>query len=895
MDVNKFLIYLILFSILFSPSKAIVGQVFSNNLFQVDIESTIKTDLITIDVNGDGDLDIIHRGQELILYLNMGNFSYEEQGAIYDGSSGSVDFYDVLDYNLDGLVDLLFLGFDNYIFEQILFVLVNKGDGTFTLEPIKSLSGIIDQSPFDVGDFDNDGDFDFVLGGTIDQQIHWYENKGNGMFENFQTNNISIDVDFVKEIKLLDVNNDSFLDVVLIYESSVIRWFENDSNLNFIDFEAIFDNPSVSGNITSEFIDYDSDGDLDVIVAVDDTGLIGWLVNEDGAFFDLTPFDGEPISNVTSISVGDVNNDGDEDLVLGGEESIDYELRLYSNIGVGDFDFSVISDVFDRICFSKLVDLNNDSYLDFLFAYIENSIDLKYGIIPNALGAPSLNGCIFFDENMNGIKDKNEQNLDGFQVDLEPDMVKLQTNEDGCYTFFVDNGAYTVSPNIPSIWELTTDSATYTVTVNGGSQSNLDFGFASTQQLLAGQMHAVSGITRCNRETKFDFNFQNMGTTVITEGIVWAFPDDLVSLAGEIDAIDTIGVTGEWGWTFENLYPGQTVQKSILLNIPGLGVDIEPGTLIKIFSATQATDTQGFTNFFKHNFESEILCAYDPNDKLVKPDREGDENYTQFKDTMIYTVRFQNTGNDTAFTVVIRDTLDLNLDVSTFNILGSSHREVLTTEILEDQFISFSFDDILLPDSTIDFIGSQGYVSYSIEPKDGIVENTIIENTASIYFDFNPPIVTNTTQNTMVECLPITPTDVSVIIEAGESYTLPDGTIVDQSGIYTTQFLDEDDCPLETILTVIEVLTSNKKLTWNQYVDISPNPAEGYFNLDIKSNTTIAHELVIFNIFGEEILKQKINEPSSRIGIQNLIPGTYMVQLTNLDKELMAIKKLVVL
>ncbi len=71
----------------------------------------------------------------------------------------------------------------------------------------------------------------------------------------------------------------------------------------------------------------------------------------------------------------------------------------------------------------------------------------------------------------------------------------------------------------------------------------------------------------------------------------------------------------------------------------------------------------------------QIRCAYDPNDKLSFPNRRSEypRNYTLFKEEMEFLVRFQNTGNDTAFTVVIRDTLDKNLDWSTFRPLVGSH------------------------------------------------------------------------------------------------------------------------------------------------------------------------------------------------------------------------------
>jgi hypothetical protein len=59
----------------------------------------------------------------------------------------------------------------------------------------------------------------------------------------------------------------------------------------------------------------------------------------------------------------------------------------------------------------------------------------------------------------------------------------------------------------------------------------------------------------------------------------------------------------------------------------------------------------------------------------------------------------------------------------------------------------FSFSGIQLQPSQDDLEGSQGYVSYTIEELPNLPLNSTIENTAYIYFDFNPPIITNTTFN----------------------------------------------------------------------------------------------------------------------------------------------------
>ena len=148
---------------------------------------------------------------------------------------------------------------------------------------------------------------------------------------------------------------------------------------------------------------------------------------------------------------------------------------------------------------------------------------------------------------------------------------------------------------------------------------------------------------------------------------------------------------------------------------------------------------------------AEFRCAYDPNDKLVTPSRQG--NFTQFDEKLTYTVRFQNTGNDVANDVVIRDLIDDNLDLSTFQLLGSSHFETLSTSI-EDRLITFEFKDIFLPDSTADFEGSNGFVMFTIQPTvANLSEFTDIENEASIFFDFNPPIITNTALNVMISSI----------------------------------------------------------------------------------------------------------------------------------------------
>ncbi|MEI7979942.1 MAG: T9SS type A sorting domain-containing protein, partial [Bacteroidota bacterium] len=88
-----------------------------------------------------------------------------------------------------------------------------------------------------------------------------------------------------------------------------------------------------------------------------------------------------------------------------------------------------------------------------------------------------------------------------------------------------------------------------------------------------------------------------------------------------------------------------------------------------------------------------------------------------------------------------------DLDVSTFRFDGASHP--IDYSINGSGVVTFRFDNILLPDSFVNEPASHGYIKYFIKRKLDIPLGTQITNTAYIYFDFNLPIVTNTTLNTL--------------------------------------------------------------------------------------------------------------------------------------------------
>ena len=141
--------------------------------------------------------------------------------------------------------------------------------------------------------------------------------------------------------------------------------------------------------------------------------------------------------------------------------------------------------------------------------------------------------------------------------------------------------------------------------------------------------------------------------------------------------------------------------------------------------------------------------TYDPNDKtsLTGFTQQG---YIEPNDTLDYLIRFQNTGNYYAQNVHITDQLSDHLDWSSLNVTAASHD--VQTNVNDDGHVTFSFYDILLPDSTTDEPRSHGYVRFQIQPNQQGQHLSIIENTAEIYFDLNPAVITNTTLNTIFDC-----------------------------------------------------------------------------------------------------------------------------------------------
>ncbi len=135
-----------------------------------------------------------------------------------------------------------------------------------------------------------------------------------------------------------------------------------------------------------------------------------------------------------------------------------------------------------------------------------------------------------------------------------------------------------------------------------------------------------------------------------------------------------------------------------------------------------------------------VIGSFDPNDKSV-----NQPYYIKGTEELTYKIRFQNTGTYFARKVVLTDSLSSYLDYSTLKFIDGS--APYSASLRPDGMLMISFNDIYLPDSSSNEPGSHGYFVYSVTPKASLAAGQIIKNRAKIYFDYNAPIITNTTFN----------------------------------------------------------------------------------------------------------------------------------------------------
>jgi uncharacterized repeat protein (TIGR01451 family) len=378
-------------------------------------------------------------------------------------------------------------------------------------------------------------------------------------------------------------------------------------------------------------------------------------------------------------------------------------------------------------------------YLDILYARILDSANF-------------ISGNVFFDLNQNNVKDAGEPMashvLIGSSVN---DTVYTATNNNGFYEVLSGPGTFDFKPlNLKAIYPNYTivNPANYSVTIAGYGNYILNRNFALKPSTIItdGQMSITSySIARAGRMIQYKVSVKNIGTTNFM-GTYRVYVDTSRLIYQTSQQLPVSYISPVLTYSLTNLAPFTSVTNDISFKVK-TNAAINDTIVMNAELVTTPTDGS-----YANNSDSTytlVRGSFDPNEKIVYPFKNVRyDSVTAGKQELDYTIYFQNTGNDTAFAILVTDTLDSKLDLSTLRVINSSHP--VTIKWTKPNITGFYFPEILLPDSNRNELKSHGFVRFKIKPRRDVRLPDIVQNNASIYFDYNPAVKTNTVSTNFV-------------------------------------------------------------------------------------------------------------------------------------------------
>ncbi len=363
----------------------------------------------------------------------------------------------------------------------------------------------------------------------------------------------------------------------------------------------------------------------------------------------------------------------------------------------------------------------------------------------SAVSGNVMKGNIYEDLNANCIKDSAEMGLQGRIVKAMPGNYFATTDVQGNYTLFVDSGTYTVS-HIPPQYAMQSCpalSGSYTVTINAASPHSFGNNFADTLTSHCADLTVSMSTSylRACRKNSYIIHYKNTGAVdAVNVTLTVNFPAEIIPLSSSIP------------WTAPYVFNLDTVRagKSGFIGITdSLSCNATVGDTLCATATISTTSSECDTTNNRSGDCHLVINSCDPNGLEVQSQVNDGGYVTQenitYSDSLTYLIRFQNIGNDTAFTVVVRDTLSQYLDAASIFNITTSHAS--TFRIYEQGICEWTFNNILLPDSATNALLSQGFIKFTVLQTAGNPTGTIIPNTAAIWFDYNQHITTNSTFN----------------------------------------------------------------------------------------------------------------------------------------------------
>jgi len=448
----------------------------------------------------------------------------------------------------------------------------------------------------------------------------------------------------------------------------------------------------------------------------------------------------------------------------------------------------------------------------------------------------------FYDLNQNGVKEIEELPFDCDGFTIAPNVIRSLQYGGSQSIYNVSKGSYSVSYERED-WGNSTSLPEEIVFVAEDSLVNLTLGLYPLFTAKTFEVEFTEGPMVCNSSFNFWVDIKNTGTSYLDGNIIidfsplLSFDKYIANSLGDITLVDSLENIYA---IFENLPPFTQSSIQFIFNSPS---EQEIGEIVTLNATVEVGDVTDGHNVYEEFYEFETLCSYDPNDKLVEPSL-GHKNYALIDGGLLYTIRFQNTGNYPAQKVVIRDTINQLLDLNDLRIVSSSH-EMVAHITPSTRVIEFTFDDIWLIDSLTNEPLSHGFVKFFINPIEGVTDYTEVRNRAGIFFDNNPPIITNNLLSTLVH-----------------EYPKP-----------AMDFFENNAENFDELFTDITALIDKDIL-------ISPNPFNNFLIVEVG----IECQLNIYNVNGKLLFNSQLKQ-SNTIDTSYLSEGFYIVEIRNKNGE----------
>ncbi len=370
----------------------------------------------------------------------------------------------------------------------------------------------------------------------------------------------------------------------------------------------------------------------------------------------------------------------------------------------------------------------------------------------------TITGTVYEDANGNCTQDAGENGIHNIQIHCS-NIGYAYSNANGVYSFIVPTGNYSVSQTVQTLYPLSLcQNNNVSVSAVASSGATYTVNFADTITPLH-DLH----ISTWNFIPPVLGNAFTLQTIISNDGTV---PENMMIAGLRVDTQLTpplftpsaVFVNNGLGWYdfgagAVTLNPGTAQAINSTYQVPA---NIPLNTVLTFKDSVSATAPisnwlNDYTPWNNVNYiTSSTLGSYDPNFKQVSPQGTGPQgNITVIDSVLDYNVHFQNLGNYYAEKVVVVDTLDADLDWTTLRPIYSSHPSTVT--ITEGGVLTYTFNNIHLPAKSMNDFASNGMFTYSIKTKKNLPIGTKFTNSAAIYFDFNAPVITNTTVNTLTQ------------------------------------------------------------------------------------------------------------------------------------------------